>query len=134
LHRNLNPVSRTSSSDPVEEIEANVERSFGMAAAAFLVGRDAAEEGSYDDCDNENEGEDDANDDENAVDDGNENNNNIVATSTCPECERKTAVCSFDTKTALSRTTRRSMAVLLWRMYLITISAGRRNCTDSALS
>jgi hypothetical protein len=26
----------------IEEIEANVERSFGMAAAAFLVGRDAA--------------------------------------------------------------------------------------------
>jgi hypothetical protein len=30
----------------IEEIEANVERSFDMAAAAFLVGRDAAEEGS----------------------------------------------------------------------------------------
>jgi hypothetical protein len=65
----------------IEEIEANVERSFDMAAAAFLVGRDAAEEGSYDDCDDENEGEDDANDDEDAIDDGNENNNDIVATS-----------------------------------------------------
>jgi hypothetical protein len=115
----------------IEEIEANVERIFDMAAAAFVVGGDTAEEGSYDDYDNENEGEDDAND-EDAVDDGNENNNDIVATSTCPGA-RKTAVCSFDTKTALSRATRRSMAVLLWRMHLITTSAGR-NCTDSALS
>jgi hypothetical protein len=76
----------------IEEIEANVERSFDMAAAAFLVGRDAAEEGSYDDYDDENEKEDDANDDEDAVDDGNESNNAIVATSTCPGCEEDSCV------------------------------------------
>jgi hypothetical protein len=78
----------------IEEIEANVERSFHMAAAAFLVGRDAAEEGSYDSCDDENEEEeeDDANDDEDAVDDGNENNNDIAATSTCPGCEEDSCV------------------------------------------
>jgi hypothetical protein len=76
----------------IQEIEANVERSFDMAAAAFLVGRDAAEEGSHDNCDDENEGEDDANDDEDAVDDGNENNNDIVATSTCPGCEEDSCV------------------------------------------
>jgi hypothetical protein len=75
----------------IEEIEANVERSFDTAAAAFLVGRDAAEEGSCDNCDDENE-EDDANDDEDAIDDGNENNNDIVLTSTCPGCQEDSCV------------------------------------------
>jgi hypothetical protein len=65
-----------------------VERSFDMAAAAFLVGRDAAEEDSHDDCEDKNE-EDDANDDDDAIDDGIENNNDVVATSTCPGCSKE---------------------------------------------
>jgi hypothetical protein len=75
----------------IEEIEANVERSFDMAAAAFLVGRDAAEKDSHDNYDDENE-DGEANDDEDAIDDGNDNNNDIVATSTCPGCEENSCV------------------------------------------
>jgi hypothetical protein len=88
----LDTAGQLSAFASIEEIEASVERSFDMAAAAFLVGRDAAEEGSCDDCDDENEEEDDANDDEEAVDDGNENNNDIVATSTCPGCKEGSCV------------------------------------------
>jgi hypothetical protein len=76
----------------IEEIEANVERSFDMAAAAFLVGRDPAEQDSCDDCDDENE-EDDTNDDEDAIDDGIDNNNDhVVATSTHPGCGEDSCV------------------------------------------
>jgi hypothetical protein len=76
----------------IKEIETDVqERSFNMAAAAFLAGRDAAEEDSCDNCEDENE-EDEANDDEDAIEDGIENNNDVVATSTCPGCEEDSCV------------------------------------------